>query len=60
MYNNAIKLYHSLAITVKFSQTAYSVDEGAGAAQFSLFLSNLSLTPITIQVITTDRLATGK
>ena len=44
-----------------FSQTMYScVNEGAGAAQLVLVLSNPSATDITVQVTTTDGSATGE
>ena len=44
-----------------FSQIMYScVNEGAGAAQPVLVLSNPLATDITAQVTTTDRSATGE
>ena len=52
----------SLAITVRFSQTTYSVDEDDGPAQPTLVLSNPSATDITVPYIVTntDGSATGE
>ena len=49
----------SLAITVMFSQTTYSVDEDDGPAQPTLVLSNPSSTDITVQVTSSGGSATG-
>ena len=43
-----------------FSQTMYSVNEGAGPARLQLVLSNPSSTDITVQVTNTDGTATGE
>jgi len=53
-------LFISIAPTVMFSQSTYSVDEGAGPAQPVLVLSNPSSTDITVQVRDTQNTATGK
>ena len=50
----------SLAITVTFNQTTYSVDEDAGPAQPGLVLSNPSSTDITVEVATGGGSATGE
>ena len=50
----------STAITVKFSQPTYSVNEDAGPMKPVLVLSNPSSTNITVQVFTTDGSATGE
>ena len=47
-------------IIVMFSQTMYSVNEGAGPAQPALVLSRASPTPISVQVTNTDGSATGQ
>ena len=49
-----------IAITVSFSQSTYSVNEGDGVVQPVLVLSNPSLTDITVQVRSNDNTATGK
>ena len=43
-----------------FSQTTYSVNEGAGSVQIGLVLSDPSSTDITVQVTNTDGSATGE
>ena len=43
-----------------FSQTMYSVNEDGGPARPTLVLSKPSSTDITVQVTTTDGLATGE
>ena len=50
----------SLAITVRFNQTTYNVDEDAGPAQPELVLSNPSSTDITVQLNSSDGSATGE
>ena len=50
----------SLAITVIFNQSKYSVNEDGGPAQPVLVLSNPSSTDITVQVTNTDGSATGE
>ena len=52
--------YNFLVLSVMFSETMYSVNEGAGPAQPVLVLSNPSTTPITVQVFNTDGTATGE
>ena len=52
--------YNSLAITVNFSQSKYSVNEGAGRAQPVLVLSNPSSMDITVRVRDTQNTATSK
>ena len=47
-------------ITVRFSETTYSVDENDGPAQPGLVLSNPSATAITVEVTNTDGSATGE
>jgi len=54
------KISHLIAITVKFNQSIYSVDEDTGPARPTLILSNPSSTDITIQVTNTDGSATGE
>ena len=49
-----------LDITVKFGQSTYSVNEGAGVAQPVLFLSNPSSTDITVVVYNTNGTAFGE
>ena len=50
----------SIAITVRFSQTAYSIDEDDGPAQPTLVLSNPSSIAITVQVTSGGGSATGE
>ena len=50
----------SLGITVRFSQSTYSVNEGARAAQPVLVLSNPSSTDITVAVYNTNGTAFGE
>ena len=50
----------SLAITVMFSQSLYSVDEDTGVTQPVLVLSNVSSTDITVEVFNTDGSAIGE
>ncbi|XP_065892782.1 extracellular matrix organizing protein FRAS1-like [Dysidea avara] len=47
------------SITVRFDQSTYSVNEDAGPSQLVLVLSNIASFPITVQVVSTDRTATG-
>ena len=49
-----------VAITVMFSQTTYSVNEGDGSAEIGLVLSGESSTPTTVEVFSTDGSATGE
>ena len=53
-------VYHLLAITVMFTETTYSVNEGDGSAQIGLVLSNPSSTDTTVQVFNTDGSTTGE
>ena len=48
------------AITINFSQSTYSVNEGDGPAQPVLVLSNPSSTDITVQVRDTQNTATSE
>ena len=48
------------AITVTFSQSTYSINEGAEPAQPALVLSNPSSTDITVQVRDTPNTATSE
>ena len=48
------------AITVKFSQTTYSVNEDVGSVQFQLVLSGPSSTATIVEVNNTDGSATGE
>ena len=50
----------SIACTVRFEQTTYSVDEDDGPAQPLLVFSNPSSTNITVKVFNTDESATGE
>ena len=43
-----------------FSETMYSVNEGAGPARPVLVLSDQSSTPITVEVFNTDGTAMGE
>jgi len=54
------KITHSIAITVMFNQSMYSVIESEGPARPTLVLSNPSSSDITVQVTNTDGTATGK
>jgi len=47
-------------ITVKFSQSTYSVNEDTGSVQPVLVLSNPSSTDITVQVRDNSKTATGE
>ena len=49
-----------LDVTVRFSQSTYSVSEGAGAVQPVLVLSNPSSTDITVVVYNTNGTAFGE
>jgi len=55
-----LNMFHSIAITVMFNQSMYSVIENAGPARPTLVLSNPSSTDITVQVTNTDGSATGE
>ena len=50
----------SLALTVMFNQTTYSVDEDAGPAQPTLVLSSPSSTNITVEITSGGGSATGE
>jgi len=54
------KISHPIAITIKFNQSIYSVDEDTGPSRPTLILSNPSSTDITVQVTNTDGSATGE
>ena len=58
LYNN-LNMY-SLAVTVTFSKSIYSVNEDHGPAQPVLDLSNPSSTDITVQVRDTGNTATSE
>ena len=49
-----------IATSVKFDQSAYSVNERNEKVQIVLVLSNPSSTIITVEVLSTDGSATGK
>ena len=53
-------ILYSLAITVMFNQSTYSVVEDAGPAQPVLVLSNPSSMTFTVNVTNTDGSATGE
>ena len=50
----------SLATTVKFNHSAYSINEDSGPLQPVLVLSNPSSTDITVEVFNTNISAIGK
>ena len=50
----------SLVITVRFSQSAYSVEETTGVVQPLLVLSNPASIDITVEVSNTDKTARGE
>ena len=50
----------TVAPTIIFSKSTYSIDEDAGPAQPVLVLSNPSSTDITVQVRSIDITATGE
>ena len=50
----------TLAVTIRFSETTYNVDEDDGPAQPVLVLSNPSSTAFTVQVRETQGTATSK
>ena len=56
----ALVVYYFKAITVMFSETTYSVNEGDGSAQIGLVLSGPSSTATTVRVFNTDGTATGE
>ena len=60
MHEKFIFYILSLALTVMFSQTTYSVDEDDGPAQPTLVLSGPLATAITVQVTSSDGSATGE
>ena len=53
------QLFQLSAITVRFGQTTYSVDEDDGQAQPTLVLSNPSSTAFTVQIRDTEVTATS-
>ena len=55
----ASNYFISLAITITFSQSTYSVDEDDGPAQPVLVLSNPSATGFTVRVREVEGSATG-
>ena len=58
--SNSYQSFIILAITVMFSETMYSVIEGAGPAQPELVLSNPSATSFDVSVTNTDGSAIGE
>ena len=60
MIDIALVIYYFTAITVMFSETTYSVNEGDGSVEIGLVFSNPSSTATTVQVTNTDGSATGK
>ena len=54
-----LKFAISVAITVNISQAVYGVDEGSGAAQVLLMLSNPAVFEIIVYVMTNDITASG-
>ena len=60
MHKKFIFYILSLALTVWFSQTTYSVDEDAGPAQPTLVLSSPSSTNITVEITSGGGSATGE
>ena len=50
----------SLAITVMFSQSVYSVEEDTGVTEAVLVLSNISSTNISVEVFSTDESSAGE
>ena len=53
-------MHYSLATTMSFTHSVYSVNENDGSAQPGLVLSYPSSTVITAHLTTTDRSATGE
>ena len=51
---------YTIAVTVSFSQSTYSVSEDDGSVQPVLVLSNPSSTDITVQVRDNSNTATGE
>ena len=60
LFFTVIKIYLPTAITVRFNQTAYNVDENVGPVQPLLVFSNPSSTDIIVQVRETEITATGE
>ena len=58
-YKTVVNIF-TLAITVMFNETTYSVDEDGGPVQIGLVLSKPSSTATTVQVFNTDGSATGE
>ena len=56
----ALVIYYFKAITVMFSETTYSVNEGDGSVEIGLVLSGPSSTATTVRVFNTDGTATGE
>ena len=52
-------LCHVVAVSVRFEESSYSVDERYGWVQTVLILSNSSSTSITINILNIDDTATG-
>ena len=53
-------MYIFIGITVMFSETMYSVNEGDGSVEIGLVLSSSSSTATTVEVFHTDGSATGE
>ena len=49
-----------LVITIKFSKSAYTIDENSGQVQPVLILSDISLIEFTVQVLSSSESANGK
>lgn len=52
--------YYFIAVSVKFKEQAYAVDESGGKVQPVLVLGKLTPTAFSIEVYNTDRSATGE
>ena len=52
-------LCHYVAVSVRFEESSYSVDERYGLIQSVLILSNSSSTSITINILNINDTATG-
>ena len=60
LINIALFIFYFTAITVRFTETMYSVNEGAGPAQIGVELSGESASDTVVQVFNTDGSATGE
>ena len=56
----ALFIFYFTAITVMFSQTMYSVNEGDGSVEIGLVLRGQSSTATTVEVFNTDGTALGE